>query len=64
MTQPPFENAAPAEHAQSISSDVLEHVRQALVGLRFGTLSIIVQDGVVIQLDRTEKKRLRKADRV
>lgn len=34
-------------------------IEEALRGLRFGTVSIIVQDGVVIQIDRTEKRRLR-----
>jgi hypothetical protein len=27
--------------------------------LRFGSVNIVVQDGVVIQIDRTEKRRLR-----
>jgi hypothetical protein len=38
----------------------LVHIRESLRGLEFGVLSIIVQDGVVIQIDRTERKRLRK----
>jgi len=37
----------------------LRHVEDALRGLRFGTVTVIVQDGVVIQIDRTEKKRLK-----
>jgi len=37
----------------------LEHIRDALRGLRFGLVSIVVQDGVVIQIERTERKRLR-----
>ncbi len=36
----------------------LAQVREALKGLRFGTVNIVVQDGVVVQIDRTEKKRL------
>lgn len=43
--------------------DALEQIRQALAGLQFGTISIIVQDGVVIQLERTERRRLRKNER-
>lgn len=39
--------------------DVLNHIRESLRGLRFGSVNIIVQDGVVIQIDRTEKRRLR-----
>lgn len=36
-----------------------EHIREALRGLRYGIVSIIVQDGVVVQIERTEKRRLR-----
>lgn len=37
----------------------LEQIRVALSGLKFGSVNVIVQDGVVIQIDRTEKQRLR-----
>jgi hypothetical protein len=37
----------------------LEQIRSALGGLRFGSVHVIVQDGVVIQIDRTEKRRVR-----
>lgn len=36
----------------------LDKVRDALAGLRFGTVTIVVQDGVVVQVERTEKVRL------
>jgi hypothetical protein len=39
--------------------EALEQIRDSLRGLKFGSVNIIVQDGVVIQIDRTEKKRLR-----
>ena len=39
--------------------DALNQIRDLLRGLRFGSVNIIVQDGVVIQIDRTEKRRLR-----
>ena len=42
------------------SEDALEQIRQALLGLRFGTILVVVQDGVVIQLERTERRRLRR----
>jgi hypothetical protein len=38
---------------------VLEQIREALAGLKFGVVTVIVQDGVVVQLERTEKHRLR-----
>ena len=41
----------------------LSQIREALRGLRFGSVSIIVQDGVIVQIDRTEKRRLRQAGR-
>jgi hypothetical protein len=47
-TVPP-PNAAPA----------LDSVRDALSGLRFGTVTVFVQDGVVVQVERTEKFRVR-----
>jgi len=37
----------------------LQHIREALHGLRYGSVNIIVQDGVVIQIDRLEKFRVR-----
>jgi hypothetical protein len=40
----------------------LAHIRDALRGLRFGAVNIIVQDGVIVQIDRTEKRRVRRPD--
>ncbi len=40
---------------------VLERIREALRGLAFGTITVTVQDGVVVQIDRTEKLRLDRA---
>lgn len=37
-------------------------IRDALRGMRFGSVNVIVQDGVVVQIDRTEKRRVRRAD--
>ncbi len=45
----------------SVLERELQQVRDALRGLRFGSVNIIVQDGLVIQIDRTEKRRLRNA---
>ena len=42
---------------------VLEQVRQALVGLKFGQITLVLQDGVIVQLERTERKRFRRAER-
>ncbi len=43
------------------TDDALDQIRDSLRGLRFGSVNVIVQDGVVIQIDRTEKRRLRNA---
>jgi hypothetical protein len=37
----------------------LEQIRDALAALRFGQVLVTVQDGVIVQIDRTEKTRLR-----
>jgi len=37
----------------------LKQIGAALRGLKFGSVNVIVQDGVVVQVDRTEKVRLR-----
>ena len=39
------------------SPHVLDQIRSALNGLRYGTVTVIVQDGVVVQVDRTERLR-------
>ena len=36
----------------------IESIIDALRGLRFGSVVVTVQDGVVVQIDRTEKRRL------
>ena len=36
----------------------LDEIRRALEGLRFGSVTILVQDGIVVQIDRTSKTRL------
>lgn len=45
------------------TDQALEHIRQALAGLRYGEVSVIIQDGVIVQVERTERKRLRKSER-
>ncbi len=43
-----------AEHEKK----ALALVKEAIKGLRFGVVSVIVQDGLVIQVERNEKFRL------
>jgi hypothetical protein len=49
----------PIQDRTNAVDETLTQIRDSLRGLRFGSVNIIVQDGVVIQIDRTEKRRLR-----
>jgi hypothetical protein len=40
------------------SRDLERLVREALASIRFGTVTLVVQDGRVIQVDKNEKIRL------
>ena len=43
--------------------DGLDLISAALRGLRYGTVTAIIQDGVVVQVERTEKFRVDKRER-
>jgi len=49
----------PQETIDARREQELQQILDALRGLRFGSVNVIVQDGVVVQIDRTEKRRLR-----
>jgi hypothetical protein len=38
--------------------NVFSHIRQALLNLQFGTVTLVVQNGRVVQIERHEKMRL------
>jgi len=40
------------------TTKAIERIRIALRDLRYGTVTAVVQDGVVVQVERTEKVRL------
>lgn len=44
--------------------DLERLVRQALTSIRFGTVTLVVQDGRVIQVDKNEKIRLNRAGHI
>jgi hypothetical protein len=54
---------SPEPAAAPNGAAALRRIGDALSGLRYGSVLAIVQDGVVIQIERTEKTRLDKADR-
>jgi hypothetical protein len=52
-----------SEHSTSANDStppraVVESIVDALRGLRFGSIVVTVQDGVVVQIDRIDKRRL------
>jgi hypothetical protein len=48
-----------APDKQQHVEESLRSVREALMSLRFGTISLTVHEDRVVQIDVTEKKRLR-----
>jgi hypothetical protein len=58
MSQDPIEAHATARRVDVLGEAVIGQILKTLQGLRYGTVSIVVQDGVVVQIERTEKHRL------
>jgi hypothetical protein len=56
---PPITESTPSSRRDAALEDALNQIRRALEGLQFGEVSVIVQDGVVVQLERRERRRLR-----
>jgi len=54
------QNGVTAKPASSRETDetVLDEIRKAILSVRFGNVQVIVQDGKVVQIDKTEKIRL------
>jgi hypothetical protein len=50
----------PAEPVRG-NRGALRYVEEALRGLQFGAVTIIVQDGVVVQVERTERHRFQRS---
>ena len=40
----------------------LRQIQHALRGLKFGSVTIVVQDGYVVQIERLEKQRIRRGE--
>jgi len=53
----------PAEPSPRDPRAALALVEEALRGLQFGHVTVIVQDGVIVQIERTEKKRIQRRTR-
>lgn len=52
-----------SEDQRSRHDGALGRIEAALRGLEFGTVTAIVQNGVIVQVERTEKVRLQRSDR-
>ncbi len=51
-----------SENKDRLERDVqfeFEQIREVLEGLRYGQVTIVIHDGAVVQIDRTEKRRFR-----
>jgi hypothetical protein len=46
----------------ALGEPVIAQIVQTLRGLRYGVVSIVVQDGVIVQIERTEKPRIRRSE--
>lgn len=40
-------------------SDHLEIIKKLIQSMRFGSISIIIQDGKIVQIEKTEKYRIK-----
>jgi hypothetical protein len=63
MSNQSKENVPPPSSLEQELQTSMEQIRSALRGLKFGSVNVIVQDGVVVQIDRTEKVRLKNSPR-
>ena len=57
--QPPLSPETARLHEDRLLEESLANVREALSGLKYGAVSLTVHDGRVVQIDVTEKKRLK-----
>lgn len=44
---------------EMLTGPVMDALCQALRGVRFGTVTVIIQDSKVVQIDRTDRLRLK-----
>lgn len=57
-----YVNSGAHQAGDALTGTEWSQIREALKGLKFGSVSIIVQDGVVVQIDRMEKRRIRRSE--
>lgn len=64
MSTPDHPDTPPPQSADAQTSahhieESLASVREALTGLRYGNVSLTIHEGRVVQIDVTEKRRLK-----
>jgi len=57
------DSASPPKPPERSLRWALQNVEEALRGLAYGTVTLIVQDGVVVQVERTERRRFQRAEK-
>jgi len=55
-------NNTPPDKRRQITDEELKQIKESLRGLRYGAVQITVQDGAIVQIDRTETWRLRRSE--
>jgi len=58
MSDKPAASAAPQPKPHPAPAFPIDEIREAVEKIRFGTVQLIIQDGRIVQIDTTEKKRL------
>ena len=58
-SSPQNEEGAVCSAAVPSHDGVLDQVRLAIKGVRYGEIRVIIQDYVIVQIERVEKQRLR-----
>ena len=56
-TEPNIDNRPGCSHREQ----EFREIEEALRGLRYGSVNVVVQDGIVVQIDRLEKRRLHRS---
>lgn len=52
-------NRLPSRTNSKIPDSVVDAIVEALSGVQYGQVTVTVQDGLVVQIDRMERKRLK-----
>lgn len=59
MTKDKAHERKPEDASAALIDESLAAVREALTGLRYGAVQLTIHEGRVVQIDVTEKRRLK-----